>query len=63
LPGVPEYFVRIEEQMLAAKITGYSSYAKKEYIGNKGYRKIPQKTLLERLERSRSHHSRAGQDL
>ena len=37
--------------MLAAKITGYSSYAKKEYIDNKGYRKIPQKTLLEKSQK------------
>ena len=36
--------------MLAAEITGHSSYAEKEYVDNKGYRKIAQKALLEKSQ-------------
>jgi len=48
MPVIPEYFVRIEKQVLTAEIAGYSSHTKKKYVGNKGYREILQKALLEK---------------
>jgi hypothetical protein len=51
LPVVPEYLIRIKEQVLATKIAGYNCYAEEEYVGDESQGETAQKLLPEKHQK------------